>query len=148
MDVDKALAIDNAVQSKKEPSTSLVSSIVQSTVGSELFQPEAVKAEFKMFLATIDEKVHDLEYHEYEESEVAAFKACMSKHSEHMTEDYKDYDEGTTTLKFLHANIQYSCTCLNDQWEWRMVARATSIGVSNGQLPRLPWETLLYGKPP
>ena len=46
MDVDKALAIENAVQSKKEPSTPLVSSIVQSTVGSELFQPEAVKAEF------------------------------------------------------------------------------------------------------
>ena len=127
---------------------SLVSSIGQSTVGSELFQPEAVKAEFNIFLGTIGEKVHDLEYDKYEESDVAAFEACMKRHSEHMTEDYKDFDEGTTNLKFLWANTNYSCTCLDDQWEWRMVARATSSGVSNGQLPRLPWEALLYGKEP
>ena len=60
LDIEDALKVDEAVNTCEEPSADVVSSLAQSTVGSELFQPEAVKAEFKVFIDNIDEKVGDL----------------------------------------------------------------------------------------
>ena len=69
----------------------------------------------------------------------------MRKQSEHMTEDYSEYDAGNTTLSYMKANVSYICTSLEDQWNWRWLARAISISVSRGDIRRLPWETFLFG---
>ena len=73
LDVSQALAIEECVQRKEDPSPAVVSAISKSTVGSELFSPEMMKAEFKQFLKYIDEKVEGLEdFH---------FKAVRWQHS-------------------------------------------------------------------
>ena len=63
-----------------------------------------------------------------------------------MTEDYKEYDEGETTLNFMTAPLKYTVSCLDDQWDWRWLSRAICISVSNGDVPQLPWEILILGK--
>ena len=56
LNVDDAVSVDEAVKKKEDPSPATVSSLVRSAVGSELFSPEAVKAEFKIFLKGLEEK--------------------------------------------------------------------------------------------
>ena len=146
LDVAQALAIEECVQRKEDPSPAVVSAISKSTVGSELFSPEMMKAEFKQFLTYIDEKVRGLEDFHFESSEVAAFKMVMKKYVEHMNDGFCEYDEASTAVGFLKCDVVYSAACIDDQWEWRMIARAVTIAVSNNEVPRLPWEVLVFGK--
>ena len=72
----------------------------------------------------------------------------MKKASEHMTEDYSEYDDGDATLSFMKASVKFVCCCLDDQWDWRWLARAISIATSRGDVKRLPWETLIFSSGP
>ena len=70
----------------------------------------------------------------------------MKKYVEHMNDGFCEYDEASTAVNFLKCDVVYSCACIDDQWEWRMIARAVTIAVSNNEVPRLPWEVLVFGK--
>ena len=43
------------------------------------------------------------------------------------------------------SRIRYSTLCLHDQWNKRMQAMFITLAVANSQVPRMPWEQLLWG---
>ncbi len=48
-------------------------------------------------------------------------------------------------ISFLGTEMLVPAGSLQGEWELRLTARCTELAVSYGHLPRLPWETVLFG---
>ena len=147
IDIDKAMAIEKAVKEGKDPGNGLVEAMLDSKVGSELFAAEALKSEYIAFIADIERRIYELEYHNFEAAELASFRKIMMTSVESMCDDHVNtMDSKTHDVRYLDSLVSCAISNLNDEWGWRLQARYKTIAVSNGLVSRLPWETLLFGK--
>ena len=88
----------------------------------------------------------NLEYHDFADEEATSFKAVMRQHAEQLDDEvYAELHCENTSLFFLKASILCSTLYLHDQWNRRMEARYITLAVANSQVPRMPWEVLLWG---
>ena len=53
-----------------------------------------------------------------------------------------------TKCEFLTATVELEAESVNDEWKFPFNARVTEAALSNGQLPKLRWEELVFGDGP
>jgi hypothetical protein len=149
IDIEKAQAIDSSVRDMEDPLPANVTAMLASQVGSELFAPEALKNDYKCFIDDIDKRIYDLEFHDFESDELTSFRRIMMASAEHMDDELvKRIDKKVNKIKFLGSTVAVTISNINDMWAWTLEARYKTIAISNLQVPRLPWETLLWGDGP
>ena len=149
IDIDKATAIEGSIRDGEDPIPAQLKAMLTSVVGSVLFAPEALKNDFKLFIDDIDKRIYDLEYHDFDSDELISFRRIMMASAEHMDDDLvKQIDKKVNKVQFLSSTVGCAISNLNDEWSWRLEARYKTIAISNSQVARLPWETLLWGDGP
>ena len=55
------------------------------------------------------------------------------------------YGKEMMTITFLGKTMELPINSLEDRWSYKLIGRLKEIAVSNGHLPRLPWEITLFG---
>ena len=50
------------------------------------------------------------------------------------------------TVKYLTGEVEVEFTSLDDYWGFTVEGRLRSLAVHLNMLPRLPWETLMFGE--
>ena len=83
----------------------------------------------------------------FHSDEVQSFKTIMVREAEHLTKSgVKPYEHKESAFKFLQEMASCSVTSLHDDWEFGSMALAKTTASSQDKLPRLPWDTVCFGK--
>jgi hypothetical protein len=107
---------------------------------------EGIIFRYKLFIATIKERLDQLEDLAYAIDDVNAFKNVMGQEAKLVLEQCPTFHRKPCVLSFLTKSMEMKIISINDEWNYRLVARFLSQAVSRNNILRLPWEVLLFGK--
>lgn len=138
--------VEDAVAAKNEVPCDSLQEIMKTKVGALLYKSEGLVMRYKVFIKTIDERLSELEDLSYSSADVVAFNDVMTMESKEVMRCCPAFERKVCSLKFLGEAMDPPIASINDEWSFRLAAKMTSQAVSTNQLPRLPWEVLLFDK--
>ena len=146
INMTEATEIEKCLAEGKDPPQSLLRQMYESTIGGELFLPEHTKSQVTSFLEDINTRIYNLEYHNFDATEIANFEKLMQHAAGNLDSDMlQEFDKCDTSISFCGANLSKQVNNMNDYWGWRWQSRYKTIAISNCQAPRTKWEELLWG---
>lgn len=138
-----ATCLENEVS---PPVAVLQRTIRASKVLAVMFAESAKRIDYENFLQLVSQRLKDLEFHEFIESEVRAFKGMMLMQTRAMSAAGRRCTNKTAdAILFFGAEIFVARATLDDDWELRFHAKVKSLACNSGVLKLLPWESVLYG---
>ena len=145
--VDMALvsAMEDATARGVSPDGGMLQLVLATAVGATLYQAEGARLQYDQFLGRIADRIGQLEYHDFRSEEVRSFRALMQVEAREVSKGAPRFAKKTGTLDFLGEDMQMAILSVNDEWSFRLAARVKAVAVSRGQLPRLPWEVVVFG---
>ena len=105
-----------------------------------LWKDEAVKFRFQLFVASIDKRILELEYHNFEDTDFQSFQHVMATEAARVLQDTPGFKSKPCKVTFLNTEMKVPIVSLNDEWSYRVHARARGVAFSMGTVPRMPWE--------
>jgi len=110
-----------------------------------VFKTALLSATRALFCQQIKERLRELEHLDFEDTEVVSFKKLMVDSSNGLQAvGHKIYKTSVSTLDFLGQAVPVPTEAANDEWEFRLSARAKTLALNAGTLEALPWEALLF----
>ena len=131
---------------KMEVPLEAMSSILATKVGGLLYKGEGLKMRYRLFLRTIDQRLAQLQDLSYAPEDLEAFKKVMGEESKLVLENCPAFEKKVCTLLYLGVTMEFDIVGVNDEWSFRLAAKMQTQALSRAELPRLPWESLLFGE--
>ena len=126
------------------------SSIIRRVLGASetaafIFAEFGMKLGFDDYLQMIQDKLKDLEFHDFEPGELKNFKTVMISETNRLAESgHKSFDRKEALINFISFDIRLLTATLNDDWQFRLAARLKTTALNAGTLKFLPWEALIF----
>ena len=124
--------------------------ILQTSLGQALFHAEARQYQMHQFIDRCHKRANDLLHTSFSDESVQGYRDAAPVEIRVLTSSgHKLFDKSVKRqLSFLNLKVEVFPTSVYDIKDWILSATARSMAISNGQLPRLPWEATLYGDEP
>ena len=143
VDMRHARAVESAVECKEAFPLDALAELLSSEVGLTLFRDEATRMRYTMYLAKIGKILDNLEYHDFDSTELQSFKDISKAEGTHLLSSGAVLNTKPQHIAFMSGSVKIATFTINDEWSWRLAARAHALAVSLGFVPRMPWESLL-----
>ena len=114
--------------------------MLRSQVGKVIWRAEALIHKYHLFIRTIEERVRELEFHNFTMHDHTNFVAVMSQEVKMMRDGTPSFSKKPATLQYLSFSLKFHIVSLQDEWPFRVESRMRTIGVSTSALPRFLWE--------
>ena len=137
-----------SLEAKEEPCAKHLAAVMTSSIGSAIFAEERVKLRWSLYVCKAKTGVEQLIYHDFDPAEEANFSATMKLEVRKLKEaGYSRFDLKTEVFPFGGLDtLMVKIGDVNDAWSYRLESEKEMIGMSCGDLPRMPWEKLLWGE--
>lgn len=139
-------AVEAAAAAKDELPVTPLRSILATQVGALLYKGEGVAMRYKMYIQTIEERLQQLEDLGCLEEDLQGFRSVVVQEAKLVMESSSSFERKQCVLKYFGENMEIQIVSINDEWSFRLASRMHSKAVSAAQVPRLPWERLLFGQ--
>ena len=120
----------------------------ETVTGSALFKAEGLDMQFDWYLRYIKEQLHDCEMQNMSDDVVKDYKAAVRVRTKHLESigHRKWMPKTIEEVAFMDAHLPMAFTTIDDYWGIPLEARMPTLAVSSNQLPRLPWEIVMFGE--
>ena len=147
IDMSLATKIEDEIEAGGEADPEGVEKLGKmSLIGSELFAPEALKLESSQFVSEAVQRLKELEDLGFDEAETEVFKRLMICSAEALDDEiWKQFDNRELKICAYGGVVKNHTANPNDEWAWRLDARARTLAVSSGRAPRTLYEEWLFG---
>ncbi|CAK0839486.1 unnamed protein product [Prorocentrum cordatum] len=123
-----------------------VQELLGTKIGIELYRAEAGDMKYDLFTANCESMLDELEHNDYADTELEGFKNLMDAEMRDLAVfGFKTYQKKECNHEFLMERCKVTLASLRDDFWFRLIARVKSIAVNILELPRLPWEEVLWG---
>lgn len=140
-DVD---AIQKAGERVESVATAVKRVVESSSTGRSVFKSAWLAASRALFREEINERLTNLEHNDFLEAEVVSFKQLMVDGAAGLQQiGHKVYRRTEGTVQYLGQSVAVTFESANDEWEFRLAARAKTLAYNSNKLEPLPWESML-----
>ena len=122
--------VEKALASMQEVPVEAMRPILATNVGALLYKGEGLKLRYQMYIATINDRLRQLEDLAYSPEDVQAFKDVMGQGPRVVLERSAAFERKPCEFMFMEANMRIKISDINDEWGFRLDARARSQAVS------------------
>ena len=145
----QATKVDMAVRAGEPPGSSDLESLRKSSaIGAELFATELRAEEVGAYALEIKDRIFNLEVeNNFMVDEVNTFKKIMSAYTQNFEQaTWESFVDSDLKVPFLGKECTALISNANDSWKHHLDARMKTVGLSSGDVPRLPHERWLFGE--
>jgi hypothetical protein len=122
--------VEKALASKQEVPVEAMRPILATNVGALLYKGEGLKLRYQQYVATINDRLRQLEDLAYAPEDVQAFKDVMSQEARVVLERSATFERKPCEFVFMEATMRIKISDINDEWGVRLEARARTQAVS------------------
>ena len=146
LDKDDLTHIEEVIHEGRPVDASIIRRVLHySETAAFIFAEFGMKLGFDDYLQLIQEKLKDLEFHDFEPAEMKNFRMVMYHEANRLTDSgHKSFDHKEALISFLAYDIRVLTATLNDDWQFRLAACLKTTALNAGTLKFLPWEALLF----
>ncbi len=128
-----------ACKRKEDPPVDALRGVLQTEIGRALFSDAALRLDWSAYVTTINNRLRDVEFHEFPMEEVRSFKQICTREAKSLQSSTdKIWDKKAQPIVFCGRTVDMRITCVSDSWAFKLAAMEKSVGVSTGVVPRLP----------
>lgn len=107
-----------------------------------MFADSWLRVSRHVFITDIEQRLRDIEHHNFDSEEVAAFQSVMQSQARQLVSiGHKQFEKRETKVTFLGRQVKINVEAPNDEWELRFVAMAKSVVLNGGS------STCYHGSP-
>ena len=143
---DDFAVLKKSIERSEDPPTPVLERVLFSFESARsIFQTQSVGLDYRLYLATVARALKDLEHMSFDTTELESYSKCMrSEIGALLTRSKVANDELEMTLKLWTKEVSHIASEANDTWYSPMILRAKVIASVNDQIPRLPWEDIIF----
>ncbi len=88
-----------------------------------------------------------LDHNSWDASELESSRARMKAAARSLVlGGAKSFEKKKSNFDVFNIKLEIKVNSVHDDWEWRLLARAKTVSVSQGIVERLPWDVLVVGQ--
>jgi hypothetical protein len=120
--------------------------IVTTMIGAALFSHEARDLAYECLVKKCDSQKESMIYNDFTKDNVSAFTTIMRIEAEKLNQDVLQEGLAKKNVQpWCGEQVHVQLRTSEQMLQGRLLPMAKLTAISNGQVPRLPWETLFFG---
>ncbi len=142
-------ACERACADKMDCPGDALQSMLRTSLGQALFHKEARQYQMNSFIDRCHKRADDLMHNGFTDETVQGYHDAADVECTNLAASgHKMFGGIQRQISFLHFKVSVYPTSVYDLKDWILAAVVRSVAISNGQLPRLPWEKVLWESRP
>ena len=142
-------ACERACVEKMDCPGEALQSMMRTSLGQALFHNEARQYQMNSFIDRCHKRADDLMHNGFSEETVQGYHEASDVECKHLAASgHRMFGGIQRQISFLNFKVHVFPTSVYDLKDWILDATVRSVAISNGQLPRLPWEKVLWENRP
>jgi hypothetical protein len=147
MDMPAVEEIESTVADQKPIDVGMLRRVLQTRLGRVLYADEAKNLEFTSYVDQVKSRLDTVVHVSYSPEEVKGSLDVLRHLANNLMKNSTSaFDKKAHNFKFLLEDVQVDITNANDVWAFAYAAMNMEIALNSESLPRLPWESVCFGK--